>query len=560
VRRPPTLLVLLSMLLLALGATGGALMSALQPQIRQYATERVFAARAVHSLSGSRAYDADVVAEIVFTVEAGLSFFHTHGEGMGLILLFASTLVASLAWPPKLRAGLHWLLGFSALFPVGYLAYSALVLLCGRDRGIALAERVLLIPSGSSAILALAGLAGVAGLLLVNGRVRRGRARPLPIPAATRVAPPEHCWRRPPRIVVLTAALLIALAELGGAAMGRFKPEIDAFTSARVRERPELHGLVGSLDVDAEILEEIRVKADGGLRLFHLHGEGVGLMIFAGALVVATCVSASWLRRALYAGLTVGGFLFPFGYVMWSALTPFHGVEAARRIAALSVLVPSGALFLLALWVLLFPLGRALLTRRRATVEEMPAGPVPEAMLSMRRPVMVLVAAALVLLVLAEAAGGVMTQAKVDLDRWRRAQVEAWPIVHGLSGVRPIDGPVIDTVLSRADFALRLFHLHGEGVALVMVAGGIIASNFISSRLVAGVVQTMLAVGGFLYPFGYLAWSLMMPVLGLRAAREVAEVFVWAPFGGAVVAAMSLTVLVLAGELLLRGDAWSGDP
>jgi hypothetical protein len=549
------------MLLLALGATGGALMSTLQPQIRQYATERVFAARAVHSLSGSRAYDADVVAEIVFTVEAGLSFFHTHGEGMGLILLFASTLVASLALPPKLRAGLHWLLGFSALFPVGYLAYSALILLYGRDRGIALAERVLLIPSGSSAILALAGLAGAAGLLLVNGRLRRGGARPLPIPAATRVAPPErHGWRRPPRIVVLTAALLIALAELGGAAMGRFKPEIDTFTSARVRERPEQHGLVGSLDVDAEILEEIRVKADAGLRLFHLHGEGVGLMIFAGALVVATCVSASWLRRALYAGLTVGGFLFPFGYVIWSALTPFHGVEAARRIAALSVLVPSGTLFLLALWALLFPLGRALLGRRRATVEEMPAGPVPEPTLSMRRPVMVLVVAALVLLVLAEGAGGVMTQAKVDLDRWRRAQVEARPVVHGLSGVRPIDGPVIDTVLSRADFALRLFHLHGEGVALVMVAGGIIASNFISSRLVAGVVQTLLAVGGFLYPFGYLAWSLMMPVLGLQPARELAEVFVWAPFGGAVVAAMSLTVLVLAGELLLRGDASPGDP
>ncbi|MGH2627526.1 MAG: hypothetical protein ACRDHY_12855 [Anaerolineales bacterium] len=51
-----------------------------------------------------------------------------------------------------------------------------------------------------------------------------------------------------------------------------------------------------------------------------------------------------------------------------------------------------------------------------------------------------------------------------------------------------------------------------------------------------------------------------MPVLGLQPARELAEVFVWAPFGGAVVAAMSLTVLVLAGELLLRGDASPGDP
>ena len=498
-RRPPALLVFVSMLLLALGATGGALMSVLQPQIRQYASERIFAAREVHTLSGSRDYDADVVNEIVFTIEAGLSFFHTHGEGMGLVLLFAAALVASLARPRMVRGGLQWLLGLSALFPIGYLAYSAFILVYGRDRGIALAERLLLIPAGSSAILALAGLAGAAGLLLVNRRLRRTGEMLLPSTPPTDAdnADDRDGWKRPPRAVVLAAVLLIALAELGGAAMGRFKAEIDSFTSARVRERPDLHGLVGSPDVDAEILEEIRVKADAGLRLFHLHGEGVGLMLFAAALVIATYVSAPRLRWVLYAALTVGGFVFPFGYLVRSGLIPFRGVDAARTAAAVSVLVPAGILLLLALWTLLLPLGRALLARRRGVAEEIRES-------SVRPPLLVLVVAALVLLVLAEVGGGVMTAFKVDLDRARRAQAEARPLVHGLVGVRQIDGPVIDALLSRADFALRLFHLHGEGMALVMVAGGIIVRNFVSARALAGLLQAMLAVGGFLYPFGYL--------------------------------------------------------
>lgn len=553
-RRPPALLVFVSVLLLALGATGGALMSVLQPQIRQYASERIFAAREVHTLSGSRDYDADVVSEIVFTIEAGLSFFHTHGEGMGLVVLFAAALVASLARPRLLRGGLQWLLGLSALFPIGYLAYSALILVYGRDRGIALAERLLLIPFGSSAILALAGLACAAGLLLVNRRPRQtGETLAPSTPPTADNADDRDGWTRPPRAVVLAAVLLIALAELGGAAMGRFKPEIDSFTSARVRERPDLHGLVGSPDVDAEILDEIRVKADAGLRLFHLHGEGVGLMLFAGALVIATYVAAPRLRRVLYAALTVGGFVFPFGYLVWSGLIPFRGVDAARTAAAFSVLVPSGLLLLLALWTLLLPLGQALLARRRGATEEAPEGAV-------RPPLLGLVVAALVLLVLAEVGGGLMTAFKVDLDRARRAQAEARPLVHGLVGVRQIDGPVIDALLSRADFALRLFHLHGEGVALVMVAGGIIVRNFVSSRALVGLLQAMLAVGGFLYPFGYLAWSLMIPVLGLQPSRDLAEAFLWIPFGGAALLAMSVTALVLAGELLLATGAVPGGP
>lgn len=236
----------------------------------------------------------------------------------------------------------------------------------GRDRSVALAEQLLLIPAGSSAIVGLVALVGVVGLLFVSGR----RARlPNVLWAQSVPTDPERSgvpgWRRPPLAVMFAAALLIALAEIGGAAMGRFKPEIEGFAIARAQERPELHGLTGTPDVDGEILDGVSVKVDGALRLFHLHGGGVGLMVFAGSLVVATFAHSVPLRGALYALLTVGGLGFPFGYLAWSILIPFLAIDAARAEAIGWVLVPFGALLLVALWVLPFVLARNLLARGR---------------------------------------------------------------------------------------------------------------------------------------------------------------------------------------------------
>src|SRR5712664_896681 len=95
-RRPPLAVVLVAVLVLALGETGGAVaMSRLRPVIERYATARVNANPEAHGFSGSTEYDDEVRARAVYAVEAGLSFFHTHAEGLGLVLFFASTLVAS---------------------------------------------------------------------------------------------------------------------------------------------------------------------------------------------------------------------------------------------------------------------------------------------------------------------------------------------------------------------------------------------------------------------------------------------------------------------------------
>jgi len=167
VRRPPLLLVLVAVVVIALGETAGALMSPLRPAVERFARGRVAANAAAHGLTGSAEYDDEVRSRVVFTAEAGLSFFHTHAEGLPPVILLAGTIVASIVPAGAARALLYALLTAGALFPLGYVVYAVAALETGREAGVALAERYALTPLGSAAILALLGL------VLALGRAAR---------------------------------------------------------------------------------------------------------------------------------------------------------------------------------------------------------------------------------------------------------------------------------------------------------------------------------------------------------------------------------------------------
>jgi hypothetical protein len=158
-KRPPLGVVFVALVVIALGETAGALMSRLRPQITSYAESRIAANRDTHGLVGSAEYDAEVTARTVFAAEAGISFLHTHAQGLGPLVIFASTIAASTVPWRRARGGLHALLALGALFPLGYLAYALAVLERGRDAGIGLAERYVLAPLGSAVIAALVILA-----------------------------------------------------------------------------------------------------------------------------------------------------------------------------------------------------------------------------------------------------------------------------------------------------------------------------------------------------------------------------------------------------------------
>src|SRR5712671_4754908 len=110
VRRPPLAVVLVAIVMLALGETAGAAMSRFKPEIQRYAATRVAANPGAHGFSGSAEYDDEVRDRAIFTAEAGLSFFHLHGEGVGLVLFFASALVAATVPGRRARTVLYLLL------------------------------------------------------------------------------------------------------------------------------------------------------------------------------------------------------------------------------------------------------------------------------------------------------------------------------------------------------------------------------------------------------------------------------------------------------------------
>jgi hypothetical protein len=175
--------------------------------------------------------------------------------------------------------------------------------------------------------------------------------------------PPADLWRRPPLLTLVAAILLIACAEVGGASMARFKLELARGARAIMLSRPAVHGLVGVRDVDEQIIDEALVKFDAGLRLFHLHAEGMGLVIIATTMSAATLVQSARARGAIILLLTVGGAVYPFGYLLWSALIPYYGIQAGKTMAEWGVWIPFGGATIVAAWWLVALVGAGLVRR-----------------------------------------------------------------------------------------------------------------------------------------------------------------------------------------------------
>ena len=70
VRRPPLIVVLVAVLVIALGELGGAVLSQLRPATARWAAARVAANPAAHGFSGSAEYDETIRDQAVFATEA----------------------------------------------------------------------------------------------------------------------------------------------------------------------------------------------------------------------------------------------------------------------------------------------------------------------------------------------------------------------------------------------------------------------------------------------------------------------------------------------------------
>jgi hypothetical protein len=156
-------------------------------------------------------------------------------------------------------------------------------------------------------------------------------------------------WRLPPRAVLLAALVLLLAAEVGGASMARFKLELARWVRTEMQARPAVHGLVGVRDVDERVLDEALFRFDAGLRLFHMHAEGMALVVIATTTIAATLARGAAVRRALLGLLSVGGVGYPLGYLLWSGLIPVLGIERGKAIAEWVFWIPFGGATIVAL-------------------------------------------------------------------------------------------------------------------------------------------------------------------------------------------------------------------
>lgn len=172
-RKPPTWAVGAGLFLMALGASAGASL-VFQGRFYDFARQRVVERPEVHGLTGFTAIDEPRITEVVEQSNRSFRMLHVHGLGVGLLILVASTAVAQLPIPDRLRTVLTALVALGAFYPPGWLLFGLLIPYYGFPVLRAPIEFGVFLPFGGAAIL---GLWAAAAAFLLRPRSREAASR-----------------------------------------------------------------------------------------------------------------------------------------------------------------------------------------------------------------------------------------------------------------------------------------------------------------------------------------------------------------------------------------------
>jgi hypothetical protein len=164
--------------------------------------------------------------------------------------------------------------------------------------------------------------------------------------------------------------------------------------------------------------------------------------------------------------------------------------------------------------------------------------------------------ASLCLFAVGAATGGALVTYQDTFYEAARSAVVKRPEIHGFAGLEVIDEARIAEVAEQSNNALRMLHVHGLGVGMLILLASVAIVNLpIPERLQKGLC--VLASLGALYPPGWLVLAWLIPTSGLARLRAPVEWMFFVPFGGAVILALWATlacyiVAVLRGRRLER--------
>ena len=169
-RRPPTIALVASLCMFAIGASMGGVLVRFQDVLYDAARREVVKRPDVHGFAGAEVIDEARIAEIVEQSNNALRMLHVHGLGLGMLILLVSLAIVNLPIPELLKRPLCVLVSLGALYPPWWLALGWLIPTWGLARLRTPVEWMFFVPFGGAAILAIWGTLACYLVTLLRGR------------------------------------------------------------------------------------------------------------------------------------------------------------------------------------------------------------------------------------------------------------------------------------------------------------------------------------------------------------------------------------------------------
>ncbi|MFQ5881974.1 MAG: hypothetical protein ACE5I9_05820 [Candidatus Methylomirabilales bacterium] len=150
----------------------------------------------------------------------------------------------------------------------------------------------------------------------------------------------------PHRVGIVAALLLLTIGTAFGGFFGRYQGNLYRAVTRGALANPDAHHLSGHREKDARVLERIRRNFRGKLVRFHNHANGLALVILLVSLALANSEVSAKTRTLLTWGVSIGGVLYPFGWLLAGLNISSLGVEKAQDLGVL-ILAPAGIVVIL---------------------------------------------------------------------------------------------------------------------------------------------------------------------------------------------------------------------
>jgi hypothetical protein len=156
-RRPPTIALIASLCMFAVGSAMGGALVRLQDTLYDMARSAIITRPEVHGFGGVEVIDQQRIAEVVEQSNNALRMLHVHGLGLGMLILLVSIAIVNLPLPERLKQVLCVLVSLGALYPPGWLLLGVLIPYWGVNALRAPIEFGLFAPFGGAAIVGIWG-------------------------------------------------------------------------------------------------------------------------------------------------------------------------------------------------------------------------------------------------------------------------------------------------------------------------------------------------------------------------------------------------------------------